>query len=245
MPASPQHPQPTGFLALRKDFGLQRVHIGAWVTPQEQAQTAPRFYQAFSDLQTILGVPRSVISLRGTLSIRYGSGGRPGVAAHYEPDAQTLALAKNAGPGSLAHEWFHALDHYLGRQCFIDPSPYAFASRLWLDDHPARQHPLIEALFDCFNAIMLSADGTSPSALVEASVTADQSRNTIYFSKPEELCARAFEAFVADHHIHNSFLVSGSHTSVYPHSEQRLRIQQAMTTYFTLLTQALNQPQSS
>jgi len=236
------------FLTLRKDFGLQRVNIGSWVTAQEQAQMAPQFYQAFSDLQTMLDVPKSVISLRGTLSIRYGAGGRLGVCAHYEPDAQTLALAKHAGAGSLAHEWFHALDHYLARHCFVNPGPYDFASHLWLSNHPAKQHPLIHALFHCFEAILLSPDRTSPSALVTDSVAADRSRGSIYYSRPEELCARAFEAFVEDQPIQNSFLVNGSRQSIptrpklYPEQDQRLLIHAAFTHYFQLLAQYLNTP---
>ena len=243
MPAS--HPTPSGFLALRKAFGLQRVNIGAWVTAQEQAQIAPQFHQAFTDLQTILGVPKAVISLRGTLSVRYGAGGRPGVSAHYEPDARTLALAKKAGPGSLAHEWFHALDHYLGRHTFLDPNPYAFASSLWLSEHQAKHHPLINALFACFQAIMLSPDGHSPSPLVAASVAADRARGTLYYSRPEELCARAFEAFVEDHSIRNPFLVSGSHQLLYPQGHQRLHIQQTFTTYFKALSQAVTSASQS
>jgi hypothetical protein len=245
MVAQPSKPKPPNFLQLRKAFGLQRVNIGSWVTAQEQAQTAPKFYQALLDLQTILDVPKEVISLRSTLSIRYGSGGRRGVSAHYEPDTKTLALAKNAGPGSLAHEWFHALDHYLAQQCFIDPSPYAFASNLWLSEHPAKKHPLIDALFHCFETILLSADRASPSALVSASVAADQSHGTLYFSRPEELCARAFEAFVEDHSIRNTFLVSGSQHSVqaqqglYPKYAQRGLIHTAFTHYFNWLSHYL------
>lgn len=245
MPKQPTSTHCIDFLQLRKTFGLQRVNIGSWVSPEEQAQVAPKFYQAFMDLQAILGVPIEVISLRGTLSIRYGSGGRPGVSAHYEPDAHTLALAKNAGSGSLAHEWFHALDHYLSRHSFLDPDPYDFASSLWLSEHPAQQHPLIDALFACFSAIMLSACGTEPSALVQASVAADRQRGRLYYSRPEELCARAFEAFVEDQPIRNPFLVSGSrHSSeaqqgLYPSHEQRPSIHAAFTHYFQLLSQYL------
>lgn len=237
MPATDQ--RPNGFLQLRKDFGLQRVNIGKWVTPQEQAQTAPKFYRAFADLQSILGVPKAVISLRGSLSIRYGSGGRPGVCAHYEPDAKTLALAKNAGAGSLAHEWFHALDHYLAQQCFIAAGPYDFASSLWLSEQPAKKHPLIAALFRCFEVIFLSPDRQTSSALVAASVSADQARGTLYFSRPEELCARAFEAFVEDHPIHNPFLVTGSQGQLYPQNEQRRMMYTGFTEYFSLLAQYL------
>lgn len=244
MHATQQLPNISGFLQLRKDFGLQRVNVGSWVSAQEQAQTAPQFYKAFTDLQNILGVPRAVISLRGSLSIRYGSGGRLGVCAHYEPDARTLALAKKAGPGSLAHEWFHALDHYLAQHCFVQSGPYDFASSLWLSEQPAKKHPLVVTLFQCFEAILLSADRRTPSALVNASVSADQARDTLYYSRPEELCARAFEAFVEDHPIHNPFLVSGSQGRLYPQNLQRQQIRTVFVDYFSLLAQYLNQSKS-
>ncbi|MBR4877753.1 MAG: hypothetical protein IKU14_08590, partial [Rhodocyclaceae bacterium] len=36
-------------------------------------------------------------------------------AAHFEPDLVVINLTKTQGAGSLAHEWFHALDNYFNR----------------------------------------------------------------------------------------------------------------------------------
>lgn len=52
----------------------------------------------------ILQVPEAVISLNGSLSLAFGSGGKKHSSPHYESTTKKLALAKNAGGGALAHE---------------------------------------------------------------------------------------------------------------------------------------------
>ena len=94
------------FATVRRRFDFRSIEVGRWVTPQERDRAAGRFYQALCDLMTILRGPEPLISLRSTLGLQYGIGGRLGVAAHYIPATRQLALAKNAGAGSLAHEWF-------------------------------------------------------------------------------------------------------------------------------------------
>ena len=74
-------------------------------------------YDSFCDLADILDVPKEAVSLGGNLSIGFGSrgrGGRNAALAHYEPARKVINLTKIKGAGTLAHEWFHALDDYLG-----------------------------------------------------------------------------------------------------------------------------------
>lgn len=233
------------FADLRRRFGFRSIAIGNWVTREEQARAAGQFMRALEDLMGLLGGPEQLVSLRGTLTLNYGTGGQPGVAAHYEPARRCLALAKNAGPGSLAHEWFHALDHYLADKAFSDVSTGTFASRAWLDDAPAIPHPLNRLLMACFHAVILSEDGERPSELFTASARVDSQYHTQYYSKPEELCARAFEAFVQDTAPRNAFLVKGTRATreaelgLYPKPPQRGRINQAFANYFTSLGRAL------
>lgn len=233
------------FAALRRRFGFRSIGIGHWVNESEKAQAAEQFHGALTDLMIILSGTETLISLRGHLSFHYGIGGQPGVAAHYEPARRTLALAKNAGPGSLAHEWFHALDHYLGARAFTDTAPMQFASSAWLHDHEPLAHPLNDRLAACFKAILLDTQGTHPSALFAASAKADEAYGCYYYSRPEELCARAFEAFVQDSPIANRFLVRGTLESpearqgLYPLGEQRQRINNRFRAYFDALGSAL------
>ena len=61
---------------------------------------------------TILQVNEPVISLNGSLSLAFGTGGQKHSSAHYNSAKRQLALAKNAGGGALAHEWFHIRESY-------------------------------------------------------------------------------------------------------------------------------------
>lgn len=247
-----RHGQTVGFADIRRRFDFRSVRLGRWVKPDERDRAATAFYDALCDLMVILGGNELLIGLRGTLSLEYGLGGQLGVAAHYMPASRAFALAKNAGPGSIAHEWFHAFDHYIASKAFIDPPSSMMGSRAWLDSLPMQPHALNQRLFGCYQAVLLDADGGQPSALFQASAQADRERGQLYYSQPEELCARAFEAFVEDAAIHNSFLVRGSRNSaearagLYPQGTERERIKQAFSDYFGTLGGALkHQPVTS
>jgi hypothetical protein len=92
------------FVHIRRRFDFCSIEIGRWVTRPERERAAGLFFDALCDLMLILQGPEPLISLRGTLSLQYGIGGRPGVSAHYNPATRCFSLAKNAGPGSIAHE---------------------------------------------------------------------------------------------------------------------------------------------
>ena len=233
------------FVTVRRRFDFRSIEVGRWVTPQERDRAAGRFYQALCDFMTILRGPEPLISLRSTLGLQYGIGGRLGVAAHYIPATRQLALAKNAGAGSLAHEWFHAFDHYIGEKLFGEAHRGQFASTLWLGRDDAVRHPLNDRLQACFKAILLDEKGAEPSELFRCSVRADKAAGIQYFSLPEELCAREFEAFVQDANVKNAFLVSGTRESedaklgLYPVGAQRERVNRAFHRYYTSLGRAL------
>lgn len=241
---------PLSFVEVRRRFEFRSIEIGRWVTPPERDRAAGRFYQALCDLMAILQGPETLVSLRGSLGLQYGIGGRPGVAAHYIPATRHLALAKNAGAGSLAHEWFHAFDHYMGSKAFRNLDNYGFASSGWLNSASQKAHPLNERLNTCFRTILLNEDGTSPSSLFRCSRQADARMNVLYYARPEELCARAFEAFVEDSQPRNSFLVRGTVYSdeakagLYPDGDHRRRINDAFREFFAALGAALYREQA-
>lgn len=234
------------FVDVRKRFDFRGIKIGRWVTEAEKARAAGLFYDALVDLMSILQGPELLVSLRGTLAFQYGSGGRPGISAHYEPGTRTFALAKNAGPGAIAHEWFHALDHYLADKAFSDAPGNMFASEAWLRDATPVPHPINDLLFACFRTVMLDDSGENPSEMFRASKAADKANGCIYYADPAEMCARAFEAFVQDSAISNNFLVSGTKVTeeaklgLYPRGEHRQRINAAFSRYFLALGRALS-----
>ncbi|WP_273286457.1 MULTISPECIES: CLCA_X family protein [Reinekea] len=240
------------FADVHQSFGFNGVRIGRWVTAEEKAVSAPLFYDALADLMSILAAPAILISLRGTLSLEYGTGGQWGVAAHYTPAMRAFALAKNAGPGSIAHEWFHAFDHYIAGKSIIDPAPLDFASSAWTNQRPTIDHPLNQLLFACFEKIFYQPDSRVASPLLLAAQQADRRAGRRYYSLPAEMCARAFEAFVQDAAIKNTYLVKGTRQSaeaelgLYPKATQRSEVNRAFARYFSTLGALLHKsPQGS
>lgn len=233
-----------GFAEIRNFFQFRSIRIGAWVSEAERDSSARNFFIGLLDLQEILEVPREVISLRGQLSLHYGAGGQLGVSAHYQPSSRTLALAKNAGAGSLAHEWFHAFDHYIADHLFTESVAGRFASTAWLAEFEPKPHPLCQALSILYKTILLDQSGNQSSDLVKRSIRADKAQNQLYWSRPEEVCARAFEAYIEDAAIKNSFLAAGSRSQdssagVYPSGSEREQMALAFSHYFSMLGLAL------
>lgn len=235
------------FVDVRKRLDFRSISIGRWATSAERERSAGKCYVALEDLMHALRCPEQVISLRGSLSFQFGIGGQLGVAAHYDPSQRCFSLAKNAGPGSIAHEWFHALDHYLADKVHTDAPANMFASMAWLNNATPVKHLLNEKLYQCFKLILLSPDTQQVSELVAASRRVDKKLQRQYYSKPEELCARAFEAFIDDSAAANPFLVTdtvnceGAKLGLYPQALQRLSVNSALDSYFSLLGHALRQ----
>ncbi|WP_105104112.1 CLCA_X family protein [Microbulbifer pacificus] len=243
------------FVDVRRKFGFRAISIGRWVTDAERDRAAGLFYDALADLMSILRGPEMLISLRETLAFQYGIGGRPRTMAHYQPATRTFSLAKNAGPGAIAHEWFHALDHYLADKAFSDVASlketrHTYASAAWLQDATPVPHGINDLLFACFRTIMLDESGEHPSTLFRVSCAADKANGCVYYSDPAEICARAFEAFVQDASISNNFLVSGTKATeearmgLYPTGAHRRAINSAFEHYFFRLGSALRADQS-
>lgn len=228
-----------------KIFGFRTAKIGAWVNKQEQQVAANLFFDALCDLMTILQVNEQVISLRGTLSIAFGSGGNKYSSAHYNSATRTIALAKNAGPGSLAHEYFHAFDHFITDRFFKKSGTNDFATSLWLQRDVVVEHPLNNLLELCYQHIFLKPDSDEPSDVFTRSVQADKALGTYYYALPQEVSARAFESFVQDNPIKNQFLVKGTKQSVeaklgiYPLGDERANISHHFNTYFSMLGKAV------
>jgi hypothetical protein len=112
-PATPEMFQDT--------FGFRGVEFGNWMKQdtgsKERQEVLNNAFDGLKDLAEILGVPDKALSLNGDLGLAFGARGQGlvGAKAHYEPEYGVINLTKMSGAGSLAHEWFHAFDHYLAR----------------------------------------------------------------------------------------------------------------------------------
>ncbi|AOT08565.1 CLCA_X family protein [Pseudoalteromonas luteoviolacea] len=235
------------FDELKTTFGFKTIIVGNWVTKQEQLVAANLIYDSLADLTQILSLPPKAIGLRGTLNLAFGSGGQKGVQAHYAPAKRTLALAKNAGGGALAHEWWHAFDHYISKHLFNHSKANDFASSLWLTSTPDVSHPLNQLLNEIYKVILLTQDGTKPSPFFQRAISLDKQAQRLYYSLPQELTARAFECYIAHHHhIQNEFLVSDVIQSDlesiggFPLTEEMIKIAHNIDYYFQNLGSALH-----
>jgi hypothetical protein len=99
-------------------FGFRGVEFGNWNNQAERQQLMNDAYDGLMDLAEVLGLPPKAMGLNGDLALAFGARGHGlhSARAHYERPRAVINLTKAKGAGSLAHEWFHALDHYFGRQ---------------------------------------------------------------------------------------------------------------------------------
>lgn len=99
-------------------FGFRAVEFGNWNNGAERQHILNQAYDAFLDMAEILRIPPKAVSLNGELALAFGArgSGLSGARAHYERNYGVINLTKIQGAGALAHEWWHAFDHYLGRQ---------------------------------------------------------------------------------------------------------------------------------
>jgi hypothetical protein len=95
-------------------FGFRAVEFGNWLPDDERQLVLNHGYDAFMDLADALGLTPGQISLDGTLAIAFGARGQSGASAHYEAERRVVNLTRVSGAGFVAHEWGHALDHWLG-----------------------------------------------------------------------------------------------------------------------------------
>lgn len=172
-------------------FGFRGVEFGNWVEQSKRQKDLNQAYDGLMDLAEALDIQPKALSLNGQLGLAFGARGKGGknpAAAHYEPNSVIINLTKKAGSGSLAHEWWHALDNYFGKQKakgeFITDMPYSMPS-------DEIRPEMTSAFKHVRNAIIQSG-------LPERSKQLDTRRSKAYWSTPIEMTARAFETYIID-----------------------------------------------
>ena len=99
-----------------KDFNIKGGEFGNWLNEAERQTNMNMAYDSFKDMAKALGINDADIAMGNRLNIAFGSRGRKGAAAHYEPMREVINLTKMKGAGSLAHELFHAMDDIAGKE---------------------------------------------------------------------------------------------------------------------------------
>ena len=95
-------------------FGFRGGEFGNWMNQNDRQASLNMGFEALKDLAAALQVSDKDIAYQGTLAIAFGARGSGNAAAQYEPLRKVINLTKMHGAGSLAHEWWHGLDDYLG-----------------------------------------------------------------------------------------------------------------------------------
>jgi|GEM_PF-3430329 len=259
---------------LLETFALRGLDFGEWVEADFRQRSVNLTYDSFKMLAESLGANDKGISLNDAmrLGIGWGARGRGGrTAAEFYPDNKVIALTKTKGDGSLAHEWAHAFDFMTERDNFWADAQGNYVNAIndiklalgtfyntadlenlvmdllrgvWSQarsrtgrlqeakkflkdeaiDHPARQ-----TRFES-DAIML-----------------DGGKRGKYYSKKEEMFARAFEAYVSDKlQGSNTYLVDAAFVApgaveimfnrengAYPSEKERERFNQIFDEFFS------------
>ena len=90
-------------------FGLAHVVKTDTANKKEAVDQLLAGYHNLNNLAYELGLPTQAMGLEGTLS--FVAAADTGAYGTYSPSEQTITLPRRSN--SFAHEWFHALDHYL------------------------------------------------------------------------------------------------------------------------------------
>lgn len=165
-------------------FGFRGVQFGNYVEASRRQMDLDDAHDALLDLAEVIGCAPRALSLGGELGLAFGARGRGGIgagAAHYEPVEIVINLTKTRGAGSLAHEWFHALDNHVAR---LAGRPMSYATSAAVSGDPASA------------AMRTLSEGLISLPLAKRSHDLDQTRSTPYWSQTIEIGARSFEAHV-------------------------------------------------
>lgn len=167
-------------------FGFRGVQFGNYVEQDRRQSDLNQAFDGLMDLAAVLGIPPRALSLNGKLGLAFGArgkGGRNAPAAHYEPGSVVVNLTKNSGPGSLAHEWWHAADNYFGKQ---DGEGGFGTDRVLKGDTR-------EAMREAFKLVKKE---TQQPSLRRRAFELDKRKSKPYWDTPIELSARSFESYV-------------------------------------------------
>ena len=159
-------------------FGFRGVQFGNWTNDADRQAALNETYDAFLDLADLLGLSPRSMSLGGELGLAFGARGVGGFLAHYEPSEVVINLTKTRGAGSLAHEWWHALDNYFSRRGNV---PYGMVTENMVKDI----RPEVSAAYkDLVNAVRRTEYARRSAAVGE------------YWGRIVEVTARLFAEWV-------------------------------------------------
>nr|MDD2997522.1 LPD5 domain-containing protein [Candidatus Riflebacteria bacterium] len=184
-------------------FGFRGVQFGNWVEDKRRQKDLNDAYDGLMDLAGILNIPSKAISLNSELGLAFGARGIPNASAHYESDFVVINLTKESGAGSLAHEWWHALDNYFSR---MSGSGIGYMTKKTSGNTPSG---IRVEMFEAFKEIMAAIGKTDQ---INRSKKLDRFKSKDYWGTPVEYSARAFESYLvnelAQQGVRNDYLAN-------------------------------------
>ena len=138
-----------------EQFNIRGGEFGNWLNENDRQENMNAAFDAFKDLARALEIEDADIGLGNKLNIAFGARGVSRALAHYESDREVINLTKMKGAGSLAHEFFHAMDNIYAKT-FDEYNPSAklhFVSDFASSPRPTLQD-VSPAMRDLMQAIM-------------------------------------------------------------------------------------------
>lgn len=176
-------------------FKFRGVQFGNSMPDRERQLFLNNSYYAFKVLAHLLNIPDSWIGLGGQLGIAFGARGQGGASAHYEADLNIINLTRRSGPGSISHEWFHAVDALLARtRGFEGRLVSELLPEMNLKDAPDKYRENINLL----TGIVTKQLAPSTKYYKRSQNLASQKGVKKYWIDSGEMLARAFESFIQD-----------------------------------------------
>lgn len=192
---------------IMREFSLRGIQFGDSVPQAERQAWMNHLYEALCDLAEVVQLPRRWVGLGG-LAIAVGARGVGSAMAHYEPDLRVINFTRMNGAGSLAHEWFHGLDHRFGKR--LASSASLIATHWPIDDVTDPFYRRVQKVFDRLRETSLESEFRKQALRIEG---LPRTRKGYWASLPE-LGARSFEAWVEDRLTQlersSPYLVSGT-----------------------------------
>jgi hypothetical protein len=208
---------------MMRQFGFKDVTVNPRSHPKEVRDQLASFYNSAMEMSHVLGMPYEAIGLNGRFSFTTKPYVSPKQAlGSYQPGNRTITIPGRSN--SFAHEWTHALDHYLADRLANNPN----AMKLLSETRPLATQGMVggrkiqpgstaEAFVNVLHAIYGKDAATAQEALRlqfapktpanEARLAAIQSRfsegargsgNAKYYNSPVEMLARSHEAYVGE-----------------------------------------------
>jgi hypothetical protein len=221
--------------ALMTMFRLRGIQFGESLSQIERQRWLRDLHAGLCDLHAILSMPHRWLGLGG-IAVAAGARGKGAASAHYEPTLRVVNFTRANGAGSLAHEWWHALDHRLARK--LRTASLIETLALAANTGGTRSFPRVhDELLDRVCPIFLELR-----AALQASEMMRQARRIEalprarkgYWVSMSEMSARGFEAWIEDQLAkrgqRSPYLVYGTlpedtvvdlSLSMYPHGVER------------------------